>query len=495
MDCALDRLPITRQKYSTVAVAIGLLALAYVLATLPLALAGMLVAGGTLVLLVLVRPVWGLYLLPFLVPFGSIRAVALGPARVGGTEALLGLVIAAWIARGIARRELRLHRPPLLIPLVLFLGVLLASVLGALSLSASLKELIKWGEVAALYIIAWHEIDRRDALVIVLAMLTAGALAALHGIYQSVFHVGPDGFLFPLAGRLWLRAYGLFEQPNPYAGYLGLTIPLAYGLLIAGLGTPLRTRDAEELSLPTAGAILLYAAGTGAIMLAALVLTLSRGAWIGAAAAVFVVSVVLSRRAAVASATAGVAAALFFALGGLEVLPAALRQRATDFLPYVGQLDVRGVEITDQNFAVIERLAHWQAAVGMFADRPWFGFGIGNYAPVYPAYNVPPWDDPLGHAHNIYLNFAAETGIVGLAAYLLFWAAALWLTWRAIRGTTGLWRGLAIGCLGVFVHLATHNFFDNLYVHGMYLHIALLLAIIARLATEGTKGTEGATRN
>lgn len=43
-------------------------------------------------------------------------------------------------------------------------------------------------------------------------------------------------------------------------------------------------------------------------------------------------------------------------------------------------------------------------------DRPSLGLGVGagNYAVVYDQYNLPRPDEPLGHAHNIYLNFAAE---------------------------------------------------------------------------------------
>ncbi len=458
---------------------VALLALAYALATLPLTWAGVLVAGGTLVLLVLVRPVWGLYVLPFLVPFGRVRELAVGPARVGGLEALLGLVLAAWLARGVARREVRLSPPPLLVPWTLWLGAMLLSVLGALSLGSSLKELVKWGEMAALYVMAWHELERRDILVVTASMLAAGALAALQGIYQALFQVGPEGFLFPLAGRLWLRAYGTFMQPNPYGGYLGLTLPLAYGLVLVHVLYPARSTTRLSSAL-----LLGLAAASGGLMALALFFTLSRGAWLGAVAAALAVSVLLSRRALVVSALAGGGAALLVVLGGVRRLPAALQQRLTDFLPYVGLVDIRRVEITDQNFAVIERLAHWYAAVGMFTDRPWLGVGVGNYAAVYPAYKIPPWDDPLGHAHNIYLNVAAETGLVGLAAYLFLWLAAFRLAWLAVRRAEGVWRGVAVGCLGAFVHLTVHNVFDNLYVHGMYLQVALMLAFLSVISEQ-----------
>jgi uncharacterized membrane protein HdeD (DUF308 family) len=64
-----------------------------------------------------------------------------------------------------------------------------------------------------------------------------------------------------------------------------------------------------------------------------------------------------------------------------------------------------------------------------------------------------------------------------LAAYLFLWGAALVVAWRATRQATGWYWAVALGVLGVLVHLSVHNFFDNLYVHGMYLHVAILLGV------------------
>lgn len=476
---------------------LAILGLAIAVARLPLFLAAALVVGGGFATLVLVRPVWALVLLPFFVPFGSLADVRLGPAMVGGTELLLGLFFAAWLARGIALRGVQVRWAPLLLPFGLWISAQALSILGALSLAASLKELIKWGEMAALYTIASQELRRRDAVLVIAATLLAGALSGAHGLLQSLLRIGPEGFLFPLAGRVWLRAYGTFEQPNPYAGYLGVTVPLAYGIAVSLLDSRFsgvkRREDQAESSLSlgsgmvTRGAVLGFVTLTGGLMMLGLFLSLSRGAWIGAAVAAVSVSILLSRRMLFASLVGATGGALFLALGGVERLPTALRERATDFLPYLGLIDIRRVEITDANFAIIERLAHWWAAVGMFSDHPWLGVGIGNYPAVYPAYALPRWEDPLGHAHNFYLNVAAETGLVGLAAYLLLWIAALALTYRAIRRTTGLWRGVAVGSFGAFIHLSVHNFFDNLYVQGIYLQIALFLAIVTLLARPVTQ--------
>jgi len=170
---------------------------------------------------------------------------------------------------------------------------------------------------------------------------------------------------------------------------------------------------------------------------------------------------------------------LALALGGLGLLPEALVQRFTSFLPFVDVSDLRAVQVTDANYAVIERMAHWQAALGMWTDHPWLGVGIGNYAAVYPAYALPKWPDSLGHAHNYYLNVAAEAGLLGLVAYLVLWGAAFWQAWKAVRASTGVWRAVAAGVFGVLTHLAVHNLFDNLWVHDMYIHVGILLGLLA----------------
>jgi O-antigen ligase len=219
-------------------------------------------------------------------------------------------------------------------------------------------------------------------------------------------------------------------------------------------------------------------------MLVALVMSWSRGAWLGLAAAVAAMALAVvarSGRAAMLGLVIVVLLAYLLVAGGLALVPPSIVQRFSDFLPYLGVMDVRGVEVTDANFAVLERMAHWQSATSMWSEHPWLGVGIGNYEPVYDRYALPLWPLALGHAHNYYLNIAAEAGILGLGAYLLLWGAALTRAWQATRRATGWYWGVALGVLGILVHLTVHNFFDNLYVHGMYLHLAILLGTVSLL--------------
>jgi O-antigen ligase len=455
-------------RWGTIAALCLAASLVLVIALLPLTWATLLVLGSIIVAVTLVHPPFGVLLIVPAVPFGSVRQVNLGVVNVGVTEALVGLALAAWLMRMVARRTVRVSWPPLTLPLVGFLGILCLSSLGTTSLEHSLKEIVKWVEILALYVLVANEMDAEWSKALVFVSLGTGALAALQGIYQFLLQAGPEEFV--LFGR-FLRAYGTFEQPNPYAGYLGLTFPLAVGLVVASVAN-VRKRVSDWW--------LVGAAGTGAPMLVAAVMSWSRGAWLGmaaAAAAMFVAVLARGRRAMLLGVLLAAIVVSVLLVGGLSLVPPSVTQRFSDFLPYLGVADVRGVEITDANFAVLERMAHWQSALQMWRDHLWLGVGIGNYEPVYAQYALPLWPLPLGHAHNYYLNVAAEAGLLGLVAYLLLWAVALLVSWRATRRATGWLWGLALGVLGVLVHLSVHNFFDNLYVHGMYLHVAILLGI------------------
>jgi len=436
------------------------LALGLALAQWPLPWVIALVAGGLGGLVVVLRPDWGLIPLLLTVPLARLGGLTAGGMRISPAEVMLAGLLLAWVIRMAAQRQIRLPHPPLLLPFLLLLGAMLASLLGALSLRVALKELIKWGSMLAVYLFVAACVEGQHLGWLVGAMLIAGCGQALLGIYQFLTGRGPEWFV--LFGR-FMRAYGTFEQPNPYGGYLGLVLPLAISL-----GFELRTWLGR---LAAFGALLL--------MSVALAMSWSRGAWLGFAAAMLAISMVRSRWTAIlAGATVGFLV-LVLVLNSAHLLPSVLTQRFAGLSAYFAVPDVTTAEITEANYALIERLAHWQAAVRMWAARLWLGVGIGNYAVVYPAYALPHWPEPLGHAHNYYLNTGAEGGLVGFVCYLIFWISALWQALRATQSTSGLPRVVALGTLGALMHLGVHSIFDNLYVHTMYLHIAVLLGLVA----------------
>ena len=73
----------------------------------------------------------------------------------------------------------------------------------------------------------------------------------------------------------------------------------------------------------------------------------------------------------------------------------------------------------------------------MILDHPFLGIGWGMYFMVYPDYDFYLQGAPVQivHAHNMYLNYAAEIGIPGALAFLWFFFGTLVLALRTKRDT------------------------------------------------------------
>jgi O-antigen ligase len=272
-----------------------------------------------------------------------------------------------------------------------------------------------------------------------------------------------------------MRAHGTFAQPNPYGGYLGMLIPLAFATLVVRWRT--LTSGAASFTVKWSARLLwLLALMALGAMAAGLVMSWSRGALLGALAGISLVVLALARRTWPLLLALALVALLLTPIWQ-PLVPGDYLSRLDDTTAYLGQ-DLDLVEIDDANFAVIERLAHWQAAWRMFSRSPWTGVGIGQYATAYPAVALARWQDPLGHAHNYYLHMLAESGVLGLVAYLGLLMAAMNVAWRQARHAVGWPRVLGLGALGMLGHLITHSTVDNLYVHDMYLLVAIILGML-----------------
>ncbi len=492
----LPPLPISPGRFPLFLIAV-LIILGLAIAWLPTIETALFLGGALFLVLLLIKPILSLYLLIPLIPFSPLFAVSVGSIKVGLMEIVLASGIVVWllqrsVGQATPGQGLKAKHQPaktgrasvLLWPFLLFLAGIGLSWLKALSLGASLVETIKWVEMLVLYLFVVALLPARHVKWVVVVLLLTGMAQALLGLYQFIFKVGPEGFL--LFGGRFLRAYGTFAQPNPYAGYLGLVLPLALALTIWGLTdfrveiSDLGWRNRSKIFM-----LLLLSLPLG-LLLIALFASQSRGAWMGFIVAAAVTFTIYNKKTA-ALMTSMVLAGTIIALVGAFDLNLLrfntsydlITQRVVDALSIFTITDVATIEVNDANFAMIERLAHWQAAREMWRDHPWLGVGFGNYPAVYPAYAVGRWLNPLGHAHNYLLNIGAETGLVGITVYLIFWIFTFGVLWLAVQRSHGFDRAVAAGGLGIMVHLHIHNLFDNLYVQGMYLHVAIILALVS----------------
>jgi O-Antigen ligase len=89
------------------------------------------------------------------------------------------------------------------------------------------------------------------------------------------------------------------------------------------------------------------------------------------------------------------------------------------------------------------RKTQWEFAGNMTLQRPWTGWGIRNFTPLYEA-QMHRW---LGHPHNLFLMLTAETGIpatlflCGLVGWIFGESVLLLINWRG-KGDTGVLMGV-----------------------------------------------------
>ena len=433
---------------------------------------GLALAGLGLLLRI---PETGLGLALLTGPFAPLENERWGPP-VNSAQIFLALSLLAGLWRGLARREGRIPGWGWAWAYGLFLGYAFLTLAWAPSWEEGVPEGIKWAQVGLVVILVLGAPRPVQRFLLGMALLS-GAVQAGIGLWQAALRgAGPAHFRLP--GLPLYRAYGTFQQPNPFGGMMGLIAPVALGLGIGMLGSA-----KGSPSMGRWGAAV-GALAVGGLAGAGLLASGSRGAWLGAAGAGAVLILLLPRRGRTGLAAGAALGLALGLLGSSGWIPPVLQARLAGVREELWVADVRGVEVNEANFAVIERLAHWQAAVEMIRAHPWFGVGLGNYAVVYPRYALIRWPHPLGHAHNIYLNMAAETGLAGLSLYLLFWAVVGVRTWRAWQGSAGWRRGLAAGLMAAWAHLHIHNLFDNLYVANLPLFLALYGAWVEILINE-----------
>jgi len=411
------------------------------------------------------HPGLGLALLLLSIPLRSLATAEVNGSAIGLTEAATAIALVWMVA---FRRPGRVLLPRALVPLTLFVGFAAMTGSWAADPTLGFKEVAKWLQLLVA-LVATVDLARRPSDLG--PVLAAGGLALVAeagaGILQAALLLGPDSFL---VGPL-LRAYGTFEQPNPFAGYLALQLPVALALF-------LRPRGVRRW----AGGAVALVAGAGVL------LSLSRGAWLGLAfgvPAVAAASRVGARRALLGAGVliavgAVVLLTLNFTVGLADLAPTRLR--------LIGEGIVGIPETTEEfnkgNYAVLQRVAFWTAAVRMIAAYPFGGVGLGNFAARYSDFNLGRWPESLGHAHNFFLNLTAETGFIGLALFLAFLFSVLAAALRAAR-TVGPYRAVAIGAAGTLLVFAFHNLVDSVFVGGLGVIVGIAAGLALSLDPNG----------
>jgi len=131
---------------------------------------------------------------------------------------------------------------------------------------------------------------------------------------------------------------------------------------------------------------------------------------------------------------------LFVILTVILILPNPVSQRAGEVYDLIKSQSPDRYNLSQP---IGWRLFTWRKLIQQWRERPVFGFGAGSTYPVTEVYSYTPLAP-----HSGYMRLLYETGLVGLAAFLLVLLRLLWICWRGIKKNTGVFkRNLNIAAL------------------------------------------------
>jgi O-antigen ligase len=337
-------------------------------AALPFALFGF--------LLVMYAPVTGVYAAVFLAPFVPTMILAL----------LCILSLFSLVLKSLYTPDFKWRKDGVGISIILLLAVLLISSLASFARMGSMKVWAMYLVFLAFYFVVINTVKTKEQLYGLLKVLViSGALVALYGIMQYAFgwttsNAWIDEEMFEDST---MRVYSTLGNPNVLGEYLLLVLPIAAVYMLKFKW--------KQLSKWAYGAMFLMLA-------LCLVLTQSRGCWIG-----FMISVVIF---------------VTFYEGKwwgflpivLCILPFVIPQTIVERIMSVGNM---------QDSSTSYRVYIWMGTLGMMKHYWLGGIGMGEaaFSQVYPFFSYNAIVAP--HSHNLFLQLLVEAGISGLLVFVV----------------------------------------------------------------------------
>ena len=381
-------------------------------------------------------------LVAYFVPTGGlVKGVYDFPWRVANQLAL-GLLFGGWLLW-----KLRKGQGPVRTSLDWVIAAWLALTL--LTTLFSLDQRMSWEMVA--YVgahVLWYyvasDLFRREGLLndTVAAVAIVGTAIAVLGVVEFI----GIGYILRWQSSSSYRVQSILLNPNVLGAFLCLT----FGFTLYHLSN-VESRAARW-------------GWTGAltIIVAVMLLTRSRGTWLNLAVMV--------------SSMAGIGLMQV----RIERVPQRRRLLWVGFV-IIGITLLLLVVLNNRPFTNRVRVATWQAALQMVADRPLQGVGPGMYGRLFLVYRDPQELTELhAHAHNIVLLTMAEMGIATvplLATGALLWSGEVWHRLRHSSPGSDRWqRTVALATLAGFL---AHSQLDSFFHYPMFAF--LIMPLVARL--------------
>ena len=320
--------------------------------------------------------------------FSALATGAVRTLEFAIVETLVATAGILWLVRiWVDPNHKRLLLPPVVWPMLLFLGYAAFHYMQADVEYTARREVLRLVLYALLFLVVLNNLHKSDCTQLVLyVMLMGGTGIAIYGLVQviagseSVWH-------FTRPSQYTGRGSGTFINPNHFAGFLGMLLPLCLASVLTGrISQPMR--------------ILL---GYSALMLlGGVAVSMSRGAWISTALMLLSLVVILGLRKQ-------------FRLKGIILTCVVLGIISLFFVKSdFAQSRISRVSTPGTPEHVGSRTQLWSAAANVWKEDKLLGVGPAHFDHRFPEHRPTNLQSRPVRVHNDYLNLLVDWGLIGL---------------------------------------------------------------------------------
>jgi O-antigen ligase len=390
-----------------------------------------------------------------LLQFGFLLLALFIPFSIAGANFGLGFATLGWLLWLASTRRLPARPDATAWAALLLVIAAVPSVLMSENGARAFRDWWSYWELLIMFLVGAHiaRVGVREKAVAVLAASSAIACAVAFVQRAGGLHIGPlhIGAEHRVGGTLFTMTF---------AGILYLLVSFNAALAVSGAARRFRA----WLTLAVV------------LQFAALLLTMTRGAWIAVLVGLAAAALLLRSRAlAIAGAAAFAALLAFSTLYGRD----------------------QGRTIAVQEFATSEadrnvstRLVLWDMSWQMFREHPFLGVGMGDYSIEAERLLAQRQVRTTVDAHNVFLQVLATRGLVGFIPFAGFFAVLIASLWKSMRRAArgSLARHYAAGALAATLALLAGSLTEN-NIDDSEVFIAFMFLVgIARSA----RGEDGA---
>ncbi len=402
------------------------------------------------------------YLLYALLIFTPLARGSVQPWAVAVIEIVTLIALTLFLIHNCLTRDWKWIRTPLDLPLCCLLVICLLSSFFSVHKWTSLWAFTLLVNYLTIYYLTIHLIKTRSQLrTLIYIIIGVATFLAVFGLFKRF---GANPFPWWDYGDIRYVPYRLsstYGNANHLAGYMEMAIPLLLGLFMLGY---------------TRGKLFILFYIT-LLILTSLILTLSRGGWIGMLTGLIFMSLSL-----LYSKDFIYKKSLIGSIAGFIILALIILAST----PVVERIMTLEQNVQEPSFE--GRAKVWVGVIEMIGDYPILGSGPGTFATVCTQYQPPGQASRYFYAHNDYLHFISETGLI-LIPIIIWMIIALYRKgFKKFKNPSRLIRATTLGAMTAITAILIHSIVDfNLHIPANAILFTLLAAIVVSPIPEGSK--------